>query len=105
MELVGNRPAGTLSPHAPLVGWAESALQQVGCKGVKFIAGSTDANIPLSMGLNALCLGLTESGNAHRLDEYIDPTNLPNGLGQLLLLTLAAAGARPDDQIRAKSRA
>lgn len=87
---VGNRPAGSLPRHAPLVQWAESALKQVGRPNAKFIAGSTDANIPLSMGLNAICLGLTESGNAHRLDEYIDPTHLPDGLGQLLLLTLAA---------------
>jgi acetylornithine deacetylase/succinyl-diaminopimelate desuccinylase-like protein len=89
---VGNRPAGSIPRTAPLVTWAERALQQVGRTNVKFIAGSTDANVPLSMGLNALCLGLTESGNAHRLDEYIDPTHLPNGLGQLLLVTLAAAG-------------
>lgn len=91
MTPVGNRPAGSLPRHAPLVVWAESALRQVGRTAVKYIAGSTDANIPLSIGGNAICLGLTESGHAHRLDEYIDPTHLANGLGQLLLVTLAAA--------------
>jgi acetylornithine deacetylase/succinyl-diaminopimelate desuccinylase-like protein len=91
MTPVGNRPAGSIPRHAPLVAWAESALRQVGCGEIRYIASSTDANVPLSLGGNALCLGLTESGNAHRLDEYIDSTHLPDGLGQLLLVTLAAA--------------
>ncbi len=89
---VGNRPAGSLSRSAPLVCWADEALQAVGCNHVRYIASSTDANIPLSRGYEAVCLGLTESGNAHRLDEHIDTTKLPAGMTQLLLVTLAAAG-------------
>lgn len=92
MQLIGNRPAGSIARDAPLVSWAEAALHYVGCQDVTYIMGSTDANIPLSQGIAAVCIGLTKSGNAHRLDEYIDPTYLPKGLGQLLLLTLAAAG-------------
>lgn len=89
---VGNRPAGSLSRSAPLVCWADEALREVGCRQVRYIASSTDANIPLSRGYEAVCLGLTESGNAHRLDEHIDTTRLPAGMTQLLLVTLAAAG-------------
>ncbi len=59
---------------------------------MRYIVSSTDANIPLSRGYEAVCLGLTHSGNSHRPDEYIDITHLPAGLGQLLLVTLAAAG-------------
>jgi len=44
------------------------------------------------MGVPSVCIGLAKSGNAHRLDEFLDPTNLPKGLAQLLLLTLAASG-------------
>ena len=91
MELIGNRPAGQIGREATLVQWAEAALRVVGCEEISYIGGSTDANIPLSRGLTAVCIGLTHSGNAHRLDEYINPTHLPQGLGQLLLLTLAAA--------------
>lgn len=91
MTQVGNRPSGAISRQAPLVCWAEAALHAVGCSHVTYIIGSTDANIPLSIGANAVCIGLTKSGNAHRFDEYIDITRLPQGLGQLLLLTLAAA--------------
>jgi tripeptide aminopeptidase len=94
MEQIGSRPAGQISSQAPLVGWAEAALRQVGWDKPLFITSSTDANVPLSLGAEAVCLGLTESGNAHRLDEYLDPTWLLQGLSQLLLVTLAAAGLR-----------
>lgn len=92
MELIGNRPAGELPADTPLVQWAEDALRAVGCQNPRLIASSTDANIPLSEGLTAVCIGLAESHHAHRLDEYLDPRHLPDGLGQLLLLTLKAAG-------------
>ncbi len=94
MTQIGDRPAGYIPRHTPLVVWAEAALRQVGCPEISYLASSTDANIPLSLGLSAVCIGLTQSGNSHRPDEYINPTHLPNGLGQLLLLTLAAAGQR-----------
>ncbi|MCB9445583.1 MAG: M20/M25/M40 family metallo-hydrolase [Ardenticatenaceae bacterium] len=92
MTQIGSRPAGSIPRSHPLVQLAEDALRFVGCQHINFIAGSTDANIPLSEGITAVCIGLTESGNAHRLDEFIDVTRLAQGMQQLLLLTLAAAG-------------
>ncbi len=92
MTQVGDRPAGTIDRLSPVVAAAEAALRAVGCDDPHYITGSTDANIPLSLGYPAVCLGLTHSGNSHRPDEFIDKTNLPAGLGQLLLVTLAAAG-------------
>ena len=92
MVQVGDRPAGSISRQSPLVAAAEAALRAVGSEDVHYIIGSTDANIPLSRGYQAICLGLTHSGNSHRPDEFMDITNLPDGLGQLLLVTLSAAG-------------
>lgn len=92
MTEIGNRPAGSIPRSHPLVQWAEDALRFVGCRQITYIAGSTDANIPLSQGLTAVCVGLTQSGNAHRLDEFIDTTYLVHGMQQMLLLSLAAAG-------------
>lgn len=92
MEMIGNRPAGGIPADTPLVQWAEAALRFVGRPYPHFITSSTDANIPLSLGYTAVCVGLTESGNAHRLDEYLDTQYLAAGMSQLLLLTLAAAG-------------
>jgi acetylornithine deacetylase/succinyl-diaminopimelate desuccinylase-like protein len=91
-EQVGNRPAGAVGRDTPVVAYADAALRAVGCSDVRYIVSSTDANVPLSRGYEAVCLGLTHSGNSHRPDEYIDVTHLPDGLGQLLLVALAAAG-------------
>ena len=91
-EQVGNRPAGAVGRDAPIVAHADAALRAVGCPDAHYIVSSTDANIPLSRGYEAVCLGLTQSGNSHRPDEYIDIRHLPDGLGQLLLVVLAAAG-------------
>jgi tripeptide aminopeptidase len=91
IEPVGNRPAGRISRSIPLVKWAEDALKASGSQSIVYVAGSTDANIPLSMEIPSVCIGLTESANSHRLDENINTEYLPSGLKQLLLLTLAAA--------------
>jgi tripeptide aminopeptidase len=48
---------------------------------------STDANIPLSLGIPSVCIGLTEGGDAHRLTEWINPKPLTKGIQQLLYLT------------------
>jgi acetylornithine deacetylase/succinyl-diaminopimelate desuccinylase-like protein len=88
---VGERPAGRLSRSDKLVQSSKEALQFVGCSPITFISGSTDANVPLSMGLRSVCIGLTYSGNSHREDEFIEPEFLPFGMQQLMLLALAAA--------------
>lgn len=93
---VGDRPAGRARRNSALVSWSKAALRQVGHSDIRTIASSTDANIPLSRGHDAVCIGLTESANSHRLDEYIDISHLPAGLGQLLLVVLAAANDRED---------
>lgn len=92
MTEVGNRPAGRIGRKAPLVQWAVESLEYVECPRITFLRGSTDANIPLSRGIPAVCVGLTVSANSHRLDEYIDPSFLPSGLTHVLLLMLATAG-------------
>jgi tripeptide aminopeptidase len=92
LSQIGNRPAGFVPRDKQPVVWAAESLKEMGCGRVIYMAGSTDANVPISLGLAAVCIGLARSANTHRLDEYLDPTDLPKGLGQLLLLTLAAAG-------------
>lgn len=97
IEPVGNRPAGSIPRNTPLVSWAEDALRYSGSSTVLYVSGSTDANIPLSLGIPSICIGLTESANSHRLDEYIETTRLPSGLQQLLLLVLAAGDYESQD--------
>lgn len=96
MTQVGDRPAGRAKRNNALVTWSKAALRHVGQSDIRTIASSTDANIPLSRGYEAVCLGLTESANSHRLDEYISISHLPAGLSQLLLVVLAAASDMKD---------
>ncbi len=88
---VGDRPSGAIPREHPLVQAAVAAYQSVGAN-ISYQQSSTDANIPLSQGLPAICVGLTDGGNAHRSDEFILPANLGRGMQALLLLALAASG-------------
>ena len=92
MTQIGERPSGRISRESTVVKNAAAALEQVGYAPVEFMAGSTDASVPIGLGIPSVCIGLAKSGNTHRLDEYIDITYLTQGLQQLLLLTLATAG-------------
>lgn len=93
MTTIGDRPAGALDRKTPLVQLAVSALQQVGCRQIEYTPGSTDANVPISRGFPAVCVGLTRAGNTHRPDEYMVLEPIPSGLAQALLLLLAAANS------------
>jgi acetylornithine deacetylase/succinyl-diaminopimelate desuccinylase-like protein len=84
-ENIGQRPAGEISEDHPLVKLAASCLEQLGVQ-PRFNIGSTDANIPLSRGYPAVCLGLTTGNGAHTQGEYINISPLQIGLEQLLLV-------------------
>jgi len=90
VDVVGDRPAGFLSIDHALVQASMTALKQVGVRG-HLQTGSTDGNVPLADSCPAVTIGITQGGNAHRLDEYIEVQPIEAGLKQLLLLTIAAA--------------
>jgi tripeptide aminopeptidase len=90
IEVVGDRPAGSIPANHPLVQGAMAALSAVGVRGT-LENGSTDANVPLAYGVPAVTVGITRGGNAHRLDEYIETAPVADGMRQLVLLALAAA--------------
>ena len=89
-EACGNRPTGAIAAQHPLPQLALAALKHAGHAGGQLCASSTDANIPLSLGRPAVCIGLCTGGNAHRPDEFIDTTTLAAGLTQLLLVVRGA---------------
>lgn len=91
MREIGNRPAGRIGRGSPLVRWAAEALEEVAGIEPEYTMASTDANIPLSYGLPAVCIGLSRSGNTHRPDEYMEVTSIPAGIGQATLLVLVAS--------------
>ncbi len=82
-EIIGQRPAGEISPEHPLIRLALGCLEAQGLP-PKLNIGSTDANIPLSRGLPAICIGLTTGGGAHTTHEYILTRPVVQGLAQLV---------------------
>jgi tripeptide aminopeptidase len=81
--IIGERPIGELSEEHPLVSLASHCLEEQGIQANRNI-GSTDANIPLSRGLAAICIGLTHGGGAHTTKEYILKAPISQGMAQLL---------------------
>ena len=81
-ETIGRRPAGELPDGHPLVSLAEDCLRAQGIQPKQTI-GSTDANIPLSLGLPAIVLGVTTGAGAHTLNEYIEVEPVLRGMDQL----------------------
>jgi len=81
-DVIGQRPAGELSPDHPLVTLAEECLREQGLEPV-LITGSTDANIPLSRGYPAIVLGISTGGSAHTVHEYINTEPVEQGIAQL----------------------
>jgi len=79
-EVIGDRPAGEIPADHPLVKTAIECFARNGIK-AKLNIGSTDANVPLSRGLPAICVGLTTGGGSHTLGEYIDTKPVAQGLG------------------------
>lgn len=89
---IGDRPPGEIPAAHPLVHAAVRALAASDIRAPKKLRiSSTDANVPLSRGIPAVCVGVTEGGDAHRLSEWINPVLLPRGTKHLLLLTWWAA--------------
>lgn len=69
--VVGDRPLGSLSRHHPLL-QLTLALGQASGIPTACAASSTDANIPLSLGIPAVSLGIKRGGDAHTLNEYLE---------------------------------
>jgi acetylornithine deacetylase/succinyl-diaminopimelate desuccinylase-like protein len=85
IETIGNRPTGELPLTHPLIELAKACLHEAGIA-PNLQIGSTDANIPLSRGYPAVCVGLTKGGGAHTTEEYLLVSPMEKGLTQLMLL-------------------
>jgi acetylornithine deacetylase/succinyl-diaminopimelate desuccinylase-like protein len=86
-EVLGERPAGVVPLGSRIVEIATRTLTALGVAAI-CDASSTDANIPISRGVPAVCLGLTAGGNVHRVDEYVEVGQVPAGLAQLAVVAL-----------------
>lgn len=84
-RVMGERPGGTLPPGHYLYDVVKEVHAALGIE-TRFSEASTDANIPLSMGIPAMAIGVRRSANSHRLDEYLEIDSVPVGIKQLLLV-------------------
>jgi di/tripeptidase len=90
---IGNRPAGELAPDARLLKVIRAVDSQLGNM-AQVQRASTDANIPLSLGREAIAIGGGGSGGgAHTLQEWFDCNGRELGLRRILLTMLTLSGA------------
>jgi len=86
---IGNRPAGELAPDALLLKVIRAVDAQLG-NTAQVQRASTDANIPLSLGREAIAIGGGGAGGgAHTLQEWFDCNGRDLGLRRILLTMLA----------------
>jgi len=89
IEKIGDRPAAELASDSPLLETIKAVDRHLGLR-TDLRLGSTDANIPLSLGIPAVSLGAGgEGGGAHTRAEWYSAVNRELGLRRVLLLTLA----------------
>jgi tripeptide aminopeptidase len=95
INVLGVRPAGELPETSPLLAALLAADVQLGNRSRRE-RSSTDANIPLSMGIPAISIGAGgRSGGAHTLDEWYDPAGRELGLQRVALTVLSLAVLEP----------
>lgn len=92
IERIGERPAAELALEAKILQVLRAVDSYLGIDS-RVHCSSTDANIPLALGKEAVSIGAGGSGGgAHTLNEWYDPVGRELGLKRILLATLALAG-------------
>lgn len=82
-EVIGERPAGEILADHALVQLALTCAREKNLSAI-LTSGSTDANIPLSLGIPAVVMGITTGGGAHTANEYINLGPVASGMGSIL---------------------
>lgn len=92
IDKIGDRPSGELSSDLPLVQRSIAATAYFG-KRPQLGRGSTNSNIPISLGIPAVTIGRGGTGaNAHALDEWWYNEDGHEAIQLALLLLLTEAG-------------
>jgi acetylornithine deacetylase/succinyl-diaminopimelate desuccinylase-like protein len=89
IQKIGDRPAAELARDSSLLEALKAVDRHLNLR-TDLRLGSTDANIPLSLGIPAVSLGAGgEGGGAHTRGEWYSAANRELGLRRVLLLVLA----------------
>ncbi len=93
IEKIGDRPAGRLPADSELMTLLEAVDRHLSIR-TELRLASTDANLPLSLGIPAVSIGGGgEGGGIHTYGEWYDGRGRDLGLRRILLLLLAVAGS------------
>jgi tripeptide aminopeptidase len=97
IEVIGDRPCGSTPAEHPLVAAALEATRLIG-REPELTTASTDANVPISLGIPAIALGAGgRGGDAHTPGEWFDNTDGMLGVARALTVVVAAAGLAAAD--------
>jgi tripeptide aminopeptidase len=92
IDVLGTRPGGELSNNSPLLAALRAADDYVSNQS-RIERSSTDANIPLANGIDAISIGAGGTGGgAHSLQEWYEPSGREMGLKRALLTLLGISG-------------
>ncbi len=92
---IGSRPGGLLAPNSSLLAALKEVDEYLGIQSRRDTA-STDANIPLSMGLDAISIGAGGSGGgAHSDSEWYHPEGRETGLRRIYLTLRSLLSSAP----------
>ncbi len=89
IELLGERPAGSRPEDDPLVVMAANGLRWLGYEPA-YAQASTDMNIPVSLGIPAVCVGASEGERGHTIDEKVRIAPFADGLAHVTRLLIDA---------------
>lgn len=95
-RLIGDRPCGETAPSTPLVQTAAAVVRAFGMQPAYRIS-STDANVPMSLGLPAITIGHGErGGRGHSPEEWteVEAPAVKQAAQLAMTLILATAGMR-----------
>ncbi|XQU76851.1 Acetylornithine deacetylase/Succinyl-diaminopimelate desuccinylase [Cupriavidus sp. H18C2] len=92
-RMIGDRPAGQTPTDAVIVQSAVRVIRSRAKEAPSLRGGSTDANVPMSLGIPAIIIGSGgKSGGSHSRDEWFDPTNAYEGAQWGLTTVLGLVG-------------
>ncbi len=100
IDSIGDRPAASLPDDASLLHTLRAADRHLGLR-TELRLGSTDANLPLSLGVEAAALAAGGTGGGiHTLAEWYDPAGRETALRRILLVLLDTADRLGERLIR-----
>jgi acetylornithine deacetylase/succinyl-diaminopimelate desuccinylase-like protein len=92
VAVIGDRPCGDVPADHPLVLSAIEATRLIG-REPELATASTDANVPISLGVAAIAIGAGgRGGDAHTPGEWFDNTAGTLGIARALTIVVTAAG-------------